>query len=64
MFSSVLLAGRIPTFCVGLAVVLALKVGVVTNAVAANGKPFLLGKSNVATNVSNIVNKGVARPSA
>lgn len=59
MFSSVLLVGRIATLCVGLAVVLALVVGVATSATAADGKPFVLGKGNVATKVTNLVNRGV-----
>ena|SRR5215210_563285 len=57
MFSKVVLVGRIATFSVGLAVVLAFTVGVATTAVAANGKPFILGKGNAATKVSILINK-------
>jgi hypothetical protein len=59
MFLKVVLMGRIATFSVGLAVVLAFTVGVATTAVAANGKPFILGKGNVATKVSTLINKKV-----
>ena len=59
MLSGVLLVGRVATYCVGLAVVIGLTVGIATSATAANGKPFLLGKSNVATKVSNLVKKGM-----
>ena len=44
---------------VGAAVMLAVVLGVGTTALAANGKPFLLGKPNVATAVSTLVNRGV-----
>jgi hypothetical protein len=54
-----MMVGKAATLCVGLAVVLALTAGVATDALAANGKPFLLGKSNVATKVSTLVNRGV-----
>jgi hypothetical protein len=42
-------------FCVGLAVIL----GIASSALAANGKPFILGEQNVATKVSTLFNRGV-----
>ena len=45
-------------FLVGLSVLLALTFGVASTALGANGKPFLLGKKNVATAVSTLVKKG------
>lgn len=59
VFSKVVLVGRTATLCVGLAVMFALAVGAATSAVAADGEPFLLGKSNVASRVSNLINNGV-----
>jgi|GEM_PF-1006510 hypothetical protein len=56
--SKVMWMGRATVFTVGLAVILALVFGVATTAMGANGKPFLLGKSNVATMVSELVNNG------
>ncbi|MGF1470114.1 MAG: hypothetical protein ACFB50_00035 [Rubrobacteraceae bacterium] len=50
--------GRVTVFAAGLAVVLALVVGVTSTALAANGKPFILGKGNVATKVSKLVKRG------
>ena len=54
-----MLVGRATVFAVGLAMILAVVLGVASSALAANGKPFLLGKSNIATKVSTLVNKGV-----
>src|SRR3712207_8561335 len=51
--------GRATVFMVGLAVTLALILGVASSALGADGKPFLLGKRNVATAVSTLVKKGV-----
>jgi hypothetical protein len=45
-------------FLVGLSVILAVVMGVASMALAANGKPFLLGRTNVATAVSTLVKKG------
>ncbi len=45
----VMWVGRATVFLVGLSVILALVFGVATSAFGANGNPFLLGKSNVAT---------------
>ncbi len=50
--------GRATVFLVGLAVVFALIVGMASTALGANGKPFLLGKRNVASAVSSIVKRG------
>lgn len=47
--------GRATVFLVGLAVILALLFGVASTALGANGKPFLLGKRNVASAVSTLV---------
>lgn len=58
--SKVAWAGRAPVFLVGLAVILALVLGVATTAVGANGSPFLLGKRNAASAVSTLVRQGPA----
>ncbi len=52
--SKVMWVGRATVFLVGLAVILALVFGVATTAFGANGNPFLLGKSNVATALSKL----------
>jgi hypothetical protein len=44
--------GRATTFMVGLAVILALTVGVTGAAFGANGANFLLGKSNTANAIT------------
>jgi hypothetical protein len=44
--------GRATVFAVGLAVILTMVLGVASSALAANGKPFILGKGNVATKVN------------
>lgn len=49
---------RATVFLVGLSVILALLFGVATTAMGANGSPFLLGKKNVETAISTLVNKG------
>ena len=49
--------GRATVFMAGLAVILALVLGVATTALGANGKPFVLGKSNVAEAVSTLVRR-------
>lgn len=54
----VMWVGRATVFLVGLAVILALVVGAASTALGADGKPFLLGKKNVATAVSKLVKKG------
>lgn len=56
--SKVMWVGRATVFLVGLAVILALVVGVASTAFGANGNPFLLGKNNVATAVSTLVKRG------
>lgn len=55
----VMWVGRATVFLVGLAVILALVLGVASMALGANGQSFLLGKGNVATKVSTLVNRGV-----
>jgi hypothetical protein len=56
--STVMWVGRATVFLVGLSVILALIFGVASTALGANGKPFLLGKKNVATAVSTLLRKG------
>ena len=56
--TKVMWVGRATVFLVGLAVILALVVGVASTAFGANGKPFLLGKKNVASAVSTLVRRG------
>ena len=51
--------GRATVFAVGLAVILAVVLGVASSALAANGNPFLLGKSNLASKASTLVRSGV-----
>jgi hypothetical protein len=55
---TVMWAGRATVFLVGLAVILALVLGAASTALGADGKPFLLGDSNVATKVSTLVKRG------
>ena len=50
--------GRATVFLVGLAVILALVVGVTSTALGADGRAFLLGKTNLATTVSTLVKQG------
>jgi hypothetical protein len=59
IFSKVMWLGKATTFTVGLAVILALTVGFATTVLAANGNPFVLGKSNTATKVSKLIKSGV-----
>ena len=58
VFSKVMWVGRATTFAVGLAVILALTVGLATTALAGNGDPFKLGKSNTASKVSKLIKSG------
>ena len=58
IFETAMRTGTATVFAIGLAVVLAAVLGVASTALAANGKPFLLGKSNVATAVSKLVKSG------
>ena len=54
----VMWVGRATVFLVGLAVILALVFGAASTALGANGKPFLLGKKNVASAISTLVKQG------
>jgi hypothetical protein len=54
IFSGVMYSGRAAVFTLGLAVILALVLGVAATALAANGEPFVLGRNNVATAVSRL----------
>src|SRR5918999_4615379 len=56
--SKVMWVGRATVFLVGLAVILALLFGVASAALGANGNPFLLGRENVASQVSRLVKNG------
>ncbi|MBA2694062.1 MAG: hypothetical protein H0U65_16480 [Rubrobacter sp.] len=58
--SKVMWMGRATIFLVGLAVVLALTVGVASTAFGANGYPFILGKENVSRTASTLVKQGPA----
>ena len=55
---TVMWVGKATVFLVGLSVILALIFGVASTASGANGKPFLLGKKNVATAVSTLLKRG------
>ncbi len=58
LVGKVMWMGRATVFLVGFAVILAAVMGVASMALAANGKPFILGKSNVATKISKLVKSG------
>jgi len=59
MFGKVMWVGRATIFTVGLAVVLAVVLGVTTTALAAvPGDPFKLGKVNVVNKVTTLVKRG------
>ncbi len=64
IFSGVAWVGRATVFLVGLAVVLALTVGVAGAALAANGGNLILGQNNVASAITQLAGSaGVAGPS-
>ncbi len=50
--------GRATVFLVGLAVVLALVLGLASAAFGADGRPFVLGKENLASSLSTLVKQG------
>ena len=54
----VMWVGRATVFLVGLAVILALLIGMASTALGANGNPFILGKQNNASNVSRLAKSG------
>ncbi len=54
IFGKVMWVGRATVFLVGLAVILALTVGVATTALGANGQSFLLGRFNAATALTKL----------
>jgi hypothetical protein len=62
VLKKVMFVGRATTFMVGLAVIVALTVGVAGAAFGANGANFLLGKTNTANAITNLVGS-VAGPS-
>jgi hypothetical protein len=49
--------GKATTFTISLEVIVALTVGLVTTALAGNGDPFKLGKSNTASKVSKLIKR-------
>lgn len=51
--------GKGVVYVVGLAVVLALTIGIASEALAGNGDPFRLGRSNTASNVTKLIKSGV-----
>jgi hypothetical protein len=56
--SKVMWVGRATVFLVGLAVILALVLGLASTAFGSNGMAFLLGRSNLATGVRTLVKQG------
>lgn len=62
VLKKVMFVGRATTFMVGLAVIVALTVGVAGAAFGANGANFMLGKTNVANAITQLVGS-VAGPS-
>lgn len=56
--SKVMWVGRATVFLVGLAVILALALGVASIALGANGNPLILGRGNAATRVTALTNQG------
>ena len=58
MLKKVVRAGRATVFLVALSVILAAVMGAASMAFAANGKPFILGKGNVATKITTLIKKG------
>ncbi len=64
IFKKVMFVGRATVFMVGLAVILALTVGVAGAAFGANGGNFILGQTNAATAITKLAGSaGVAGPS-
>ena len=64
IYKKVMFVGRATTFMVGLAVILALTVGVAGAAFGANGGNFILGQTNAATAITKLAGSaGVAGPS-
>jgi hypothetical protein len=55
IFGKVVWLGRATVFLVGLSVILAAVFAIASMAFAANGKPLLLGRSNVATAITTLV---------
>lgn len=58
ILSKALRIGRATALAVGVAVMLALTISVASMALGANGKPFLLGRQNVASAVSTLIKQG------
>ena len=56
--NKVMWVGRATVFLIGLSVILALVFGTASSALGADGAPFLLGKENVASQVSRLVKNG------
>jgi hypothetical protein len=62
--SKVMWVGRATVFLVGLAVILAMVMGVASAAFGANGGNFILGNPNVATAITKLTMQGTANGSA
>lgn len=58
IFGKVLWVGRATVFLAGLSVILAALFGAASLALAANGKPFLLGRNNAASAISTLIKQG------
>ncbi|MGH3087858.1 MAG: hypothetical protein ACRDSJ_11150 [Rubrobacteraceae bacterium] len=56
--SKVMWIGRATVFLIGLSVILAVVMGVASMAFAKNGKPFILGKNNVASAITTLIKQG------
>jgi hypothetical protein len=56
--SKVMWVGRATVFLVGLAVILAVALGVASTAFGADGQPFFLGRPNVASTMSTLIKQG------
>jgi hypothetical protein len=54
----VMWVGRATVFLVGLAVILAVALGVASTAFGADGQPFFLGRTNVASTMSTLIKQG------
>jgi hypothetical protein len=56
--SKVMWVGRATVFLVGLAVILAVALGVASTAFGADGQPLFLGRTNVASTMSTLIKQG------
>jgi len=58
VFEKIMRVGKVATFCAGLAAIIGLSAGLAATAIAADGKPFLLGRNNPADAVSRLIKDG------